>query len=92
MSSSRSALQRDETIEPVVITADSHEVSTEHGYTWRETIAPRIGTFRSRSGAFIKSGEATGIAYLVPVDKDGRFEPNKFITEMPAFSATPSLH
>src|SRR5215208_4092563 len=44
-----------------------------------------IGTFRSRSGAFIKSGEAMGVAYLVPVDKNGLFEPNKFITEMPAF-------
>jgi tripartite-type tricarboxylate transporter receptor subunit TctC len=44
-----------------------------------------IGTFRTRSGAFIKSGEAVGVAYLIPVDKDGRFEPNKFITEMPAF-------
>ena len=44
-----------------------------------------IGTFRSRSGSFIKSGEGVGFAYLVPVDKDGRYERNARITEMPAF-------
>jgi tripartite-type tricarboxylate transporter receptor subunit TctC len=44
-----------------------------------------IGTFRTRSGNFIKSGEGMGIAYLVGVDKDGKFERNKYITEMPAF-------
>jgi hypothetical protein len=44
-----------------------------------------IGTFRGRSGAFIKSGEGVGVSYLVPVDKSGAFERNKFITEMPAF-------
>src|SRR5262245_28551806 len=30
-----------------------------------------IATFRGRSAGFIKSGEGVGIAYLVPVDKDG---------------------
>ncbi|HXF55584.1 MAG TPA: hypothetical protein VNK52_15835 [Hyphomicrobiaceae bacterium] len=44
-----------------------------------------IGTFRTRSGNFIKSGEGMGIAYLVVVDKNGSFERNKLITEMPAF-------
>jgi len=44
-----------------------------------------IGTFRTRSGNFIKSGEGMGIAYLVVVNKDGSFERNKLITEMPAF-------
>jgi hypothetical protein len=44
-----------------------------------------IGTFRTRSGNFIKSGTGMGIAYLVAVDKDGKFERNKLITEMPAF-------
>jgi hypothetical protein len=43
-----------------------------------------IATFRGRSGAFIKSGEGVGFAYLVPVD-GGRYERNKLITEMPAF-------
>ena len=44
-----------------------------------------IATFRGRSGSFIKSGEGTGFAYLVPVDGSGRYERNKRITEMPAF-------
>ena len=44
-----------------------------------------IATFRGRSGAFIKSGEGVGFAYLVPVDGEGRYERNKRITEMPAF-------
>src|SRR5262244_242779 len=44
-----------------------------------------IATFRGRSGNFIKSGEGTGFAYLVPVDKDGRFARNALIHEMPAF-------
>jgi hypothetical protein len=44
-----------------------------------------IGTFRTRSGSFISSGAGLGVSYLVPVDKDGRFEKNKHITEMPAY-------
>jgi tripartite-type tricarboxylate transporter receptor subunit TctC len=44
-----------------------------------------IGTFRTRSAAFIKSGQGIGVAYLVPVDVNGEFEKNKFITEMPAY-------
>lgn len=44
-----------------------------------------IATFRGRSGGFIKSGEGTGFAYLVPVDGNGRYERNDRITEMPAF-------
>jgi hypothetical protein len=44
-----------------------------------------IATFRGRSGSFIKSGEGVGFAYLVPVDRDGRYERNARITEMPAF-------
>lgn len=44
-----------------------------------------IATFRGRSGGFIKSGEGVGIAYLVPVDRDGRYTRNPLITEMPAF-------
>jgi len=44
-----------------------------------------IATFRGRTAGFIKSGEGTGIAYLVPVDRDGRYGRNALITEMPAF-------
>ena len=44
-----------------------------------------IATFRGRSGAFIKSGEGVGFAYLVPVDGSGHYARNKLITEMPAF-------
>lgn len=48
-----------------------------------------ITTFRGRNAAFVKSGDGIGIAYLVPVDPNGRYETSKFITEMPAF---PDLH
>jgi len=44
-----------------------------------------IATFRGRSGAFIKSGEGVGFAYLVPVDGSGRYVRNERISEMPAF-------
>ncbi len=44
-----------------------------------------IGSFRTRSAAFVKSGEGTGIYYLVSTAPDGTFEKNRFITEMPAF-------
>jgi hypothetical protein len=44
-----------------------------------------IGTFRTRSAAFVRSGEAIGIAYLVAVDPDGTFGRNGDIAEMPAF-------
>jgi hypothetical protein len=44
-----------------------------------------IATFRGRSGNFIKSGEGTGFAYLVPVDRNGSYDRNALITEMPAF-------
>jgi hypothetical protein len=43
-----------------------------------------ITTFRGRNAAFVKS-DGIGIAYLVPVGPDGRYETSKFITEMPAF-------
>ena len=36
-----------------------------------------IGTFRTRSGAFIKSGEGLGISYLVPVDASGNYQRSK---------------
>jgi tripartite-type tricarboxylate transporter receptor subunit TctC len=44
-----------------------------------------ISTFRGRNAAFIKSGEGIGIAYLVPVDRNGGYERSRYITEMPAF-------
>jgi hypothetical protein len=44
-----------------------------------------IESFRGRNAGFIKSGEGVGIAYLVPVDKDGRYVRNPLITEMPVF-------
>jgi hypothetical protein len=44
-----------------------------------------ISTFRSRNGDFIKSGQGIGIAYLVPVDRDGGYTKSPYVTEMPAF-------
>lgn len=44
-----------------------------------------ISTFRSRNAAFIKSGQGIGIAYLVPVERDGRYTRSPYVTEMPAF-------
>jgi tripartite-type tricarboxylate transporter receptor subunit TctC len=50
-----------------------------------QVTATSIGTFRTRSGSFIKSGKGIGLFYLVPVEADGTFERNKYIPEMPAF-------
>lgn len=44
-----------------------------------------ISTFRGRNAAFVKSGEGIGIAYLVPVERDGSYEKSRYVTEMPAF-------
>jgi len=44
-----------------------------------------IGTFRRRSGDYVKSGKAMGLFYLVPVAPDGSYKRSKYITEMPAF-------
>jgi tripartite-type tricarboxylate transporter receptor subunit TctC len=44
-----------------------------------------IGTFRTRSGPFIRSGAGVGISYLVPVGENGEYERNKYISEMPAY-------
>jgi len=44
-----------------------------------------ISTFRSRNADFVKSGAGIGIAYLVPVDRDGSYEKSRYVTEMPAF-------
>jgi len=44
-----------------------------------------ISTFRSRNASFIKSGHGIGIAYLVPVDRNGVYERSPHITDVPAF-------
>ncbi len=44
-----------------------------------------ISTFRGRNGAFIKSGEGIGVAYLTPVRPDGAFDRVAGIDDMPAF-------
>lgn len=44
-----------------------------------------LGTFRTRGAPFIKSGAGIGIAYLVSMDRDGRFETDPLITEMPPY-------
>ena len=44
-----------------------------------------ISTFRSRNASFIKSGQGIGIAYLVPVDRNGNYERSLHITDVPAF-------
>jgi hypothetical protein len=48
-----------------------------------------ISTFRGRNAAFVTSGQGIGIAYLVPVDRNGTFEKSPHVSEMPAF---PALH
>lgn len=44
-----------------------------------------IGSYRTRSADFIKSGEGIGVYYLVSTDANGAFEKNKAISDMPAF-------
>ncbi len=44
-----------------------------------------IGTFRSRSAAFVKSGQGIGVSYLVPVDANGNYARSPYVTEMPAY-------
>jgi tripartite-type tricarboxylate transporter receptor subunit TctC len=46
-----------------------------------------IGTLRTRNASFLQSGEGMALAYLVVADKDGKFEPNPYIKEMPGFPA-----
>ncbi len=44
-----------------------------------------VGTLRRRSGDYVASGKAMPLFYLVPVEDDGSFERNKYVTEAPAF-------
>jgi len=44
-----------------------------------------LATFRTRSAAFIKSGEGLGIYYLATVDPAGGFERNPYAGDIPAF-------
>ena len=46
-----------------------------------------IGSFRVRGGPMVRAGTVIGITYLAAMDRDGRYEPNPRITEMPAFPA-----
>jgi tripartite-type tricarboxylate transporter receptor subunit TctC len=41
-----------------------------------------IGTFRTRSAAFIRAGDGIGVSYLVPVGANGKCERSRFVTEM----------
>lgn len=44
-----------------------------------------IGTLRTRSRQFIISGQGIEIAYHVTTDREGRFERNRYITDIPPF-------
>lgn len=44
-----------------------------------------ISSLRTRSAAFLKSGEGIALNYLVTIDKQGNYQRNKHITEMPAY-------
>jgi tripartite-type tricarboxylate transporter receptor subunit TctC len=44
-----------------------------------------LGTYRTRSAAFVKSGEGRGVFYLATVDPDGTVHKNASVTEMPSF-------
>jgi tripartite-type tricarboxylate transporter receptor subunit TctC len=44
-----------------------------------------IATYRTRNADFIKSGLGIGVYYLVSANADGTFEPNRHITDVPAF-------
>jgi tripartite-type tricarboxylate transporter receptor subunit TctC len=44
-----------------------------------------IGTLRTRSKALLDSGTGMALSYLVAVNKDGTFERNKHINEVPSF-------
>jgi putative tricarboxylic transport membrane protein len=44
-----------------------------------------VGTYRTRSAAFIKNGEGIGVYYLISTDADGKFEANKLINDAPAY-------
>jgi hypothetical protein len=44
-----------------------------------------ISTFRTRNASFIKSGQGIGIAYLVPVDRNGAYERSPDLADVPAF-------
>lgn len=44
-----------------------------------------ISSFRSRNSEFIRSEQGIGIAYLVPVARDGSYTKSPYVNEMPAF-------
>jgi hypothetical protein len=44
-----------------------------------------ISAYRTRNVNFITSGQGIGISHLVPVDKDGHYEPSPLVPDVPAF-------
>jgi tripartite-type tricarboxylate transporter receptor subunit TctC len=44
-----------------------------------------IGTYRTRSKAFITSGDGMGLSYLVPSNEKGEYKRDPRITDMPVF-------
>src|SRR5262249_55966721 len=44
-----------------------------------------ISAFRSRNASFVSSGQGIGVAYLVPVDRNGRYERTPLLPDIPAF-------
>jgi tripartite-type tricarboxylate transporter receptor subunit TctC len=44
-----------------------------------------LATYRTRSAAFVSSGEGVALSYLVPSDAAGKYERNPDIKDMPAF-------
>jgi tripartite-type tricarboxylate transporter receptor subunit TctC len=44
-----------------------------------------LATYRTRSKAFIASGEGMGVSYLVPSDPQGNFKRDPQVTDMPTF-------
>ncbi len=48
-----------------------------------------ISAFRTRNASFISSGKGIGVAYLVPVDKNGQYERT---SELPGIPAFPDLY
>jgi tripartite-type tricarboxylate transporter receptor subunit TctC len=46
-----------------------------------------LASFRTRSAAFVRSGEGKGVFYLASVGPDGKVRENANVTEMPSFPA-----
>jgi tripartite-type tricarboxylate transporter receptor subunit TctC len=44
-----------------------------------------ITAYRTRVAPFVNSGEMMGISHLVPVDREGHYEPSSLLPDVPAF-------